>query len=168
MSSNSVIEVCDQDAARLHVRCRKCIERTVAGKMCSCWEKESCTWKKVKIEGQESEAAVCQQPIQSSPACLCWRYLHRFCWWYNSAYILHSSLPLLQAVFNTAQDTLCQPKHVLNADKTKFRLFTNSQTGQKRKSDMRNHTSVAVSNALLFIGHASAPWLGLRIHVLSN
>lgn len=88
-----------------------------------------------------------RMPIPSSPACLCWRYLHRFCWWYNSAYILHSSLPLLQAVFNTAQDTLCQLKRVLNADKTKkFRLFTNSQTGQKREeSDTRNHTRRALA-----------------------
>ena len=35
--------------------------------------------------------------------------------------------------FNTAQDTLCQLKRVLNADKTEFRLFTNSQTGQKKE-----------------------------------
>lgn len=75
-------------------------------------QKKCCAWKekvwfgkkKVRGEGQGSEAAVCQEPVLSSPACLCWRYLHRFCWWYNSAYILHSSLPLLQAVFNTAQD----------------------------------------------------------------
>lgn len=77
--------------------------------------------------------------IQSSPRCLCWRYLHCFCWWYNSPYILHSSLPLLHAVFNTAQDTLCQLKRVLNADKTKFRLFTNSQTGPKR-TNMQGNT----------------------------
>lgn len=94
--------------------------------------------------------------MRSSPACLCWRYLHGFCWWYNSAYILHSSLPLLQAVFNATQDTLCQPKRVPNADKTKFRLFTNSQTGQKRKSDM-SYRSNGVAKRLFFsAGHPPA------------
>lgn len=110
-------------------------------KQSSIWERK----KKRKIQGRGREAAVCQQPIESSLACLCWRYLHRFCWWYNSAYILHSSLPLLQAVFNTAQDTLCQLKRVPNADKTKFSLFTKPQTGQKRKNYVRIHTSTRLS-----------------------
>lgn len=105
-----------------------------------------CFYFKVKRQGQGSEAAVCQEPVQSSPACLCWRYLHRFCWWYNSAYILHSSLPLLQAVFNTAQDTLCQLKRILNADKTKIQaVYKLTNRPKKGKRDMRNHTSMGVS-----------------------
>ena len=130
------------------------------------WE-EKVEIEKVKREGQEREAAVCQQPIPSSPAGLCWRHLHGFCWWYNSAYILHSSLPLLQAVFNTAQDTLCQLKRVLNADETKFRLFTNSQK-KKREEVIRGITPGRALQMLSSSRGVSAPRWEVNMHVLSN